>query len=1516
MSGDDGHRRPVPLALVLAAALGTWLALAGAPAQAKLVHQFQSSFTGAATPAGSFTFEGFGGATVDSSSSPSAGDVYVADTLDNVVDKFSSSGSYLCQITGAGSASTSASECDKSAPGVSQGSLGETYGQGAVDSSGDLWYPDALNGVVDEFASSGKYLTQFAVPASGLPLALALDAAGDVFIADFANNVVDKLDRSTSTVSTFATGTASGSFGSVTGVAVDDDPASTAYGDVYVVDQGNDVVDVFSSSGTYLSQQTGTPSGPFSSAVRTAVDPTSGDLYVADNGNGTVDEFTPAGAFMSQIPVPSGSNPGSPVSVAIAASTGDVYVTDSNNSVVDVFGPGVVLPDVTTGQASSVQQTSATLGGHIDPDAAAGGGPVTECKFEYGTGTGYGQTAPCLPSVPYTSPKEVSSNVSGLSPDTVYHFRLEANNANGIPSEGDDETVTTSGPPAVISESSTAAVSSATVEAQINPFGLDTTCTVQYVDEASFKASGYASAATVPCSPEDLGSGIAAQRAHATLGGLQLDTVYHYRFIASNEAGTTPGTDGTFATFGLNAFSLDVLNEQGQLETQAGAHPYQMTTSITFNTTNDVNGNPAVTANPKDIEVELPPGLIGDPTATPKCSLAENLDFECPGASQVGVITVHDETGDNFEAGIYNLVPPAGVAARFGTQITNEINAYIQATVRTGGDYGVSADSLNIANESGVTRVSVTLWGVPADSSHEDKRYCPYPSGGHLGYQPPPCPSDAPPVPFLRNPTSCLGAQTTTMSVDSWQGPGNFARASSEMPGFTSCNKVSFTPQITVQPESSATDSPTGLHVDLHVPQNENPTGLAEADLKDAVVTLPQGVTVNPSSAGGLQACSPAQIELHGPEPAQCPDASKIGSVEIDTPLVDHPLDGGVYVAQQGNHGTVQGENPFGSLLAIYIAVHDPETGVVVKLAGEMTADPQTGQLTTSFLNNPQLPFEDLKLDVFGGPRAPLATPSTCGNYTTTTSLTPWSAPESGPAATPSSSFGITSGPGGSACADPLPFVPSLIAGSTSPQAGAFTPFTTTFSREDGDQNLSTVQLHLPVGVLGKLAAVTPCGEPQASEGACSPESEIGHTVASVGLGPDPYTITGGKVFITGPYKGAPFGLSIAEPAKAGPFDLGSGPCDCVVVRSKIEIDPHTSALTVTSDPLPMMLQGIPVQLKHVNVTIDRPGFTFNPTNCSQLPITGTVTGEQGANAPMNVPFEVANCATLPFKPSFTVSTQRKTSKEDGASLRVKVTQKPGEANIHKVDLALPLALPSRNSTLQQACTEAQFNANPADCPAASVIGTAKAVTPVLQAPLSGPAYLVSHGGAAFPDVEYVLQADERGGDVEIVLDGETQIKKGITYSHFETVPDAPVDSFETILPEGPHSIFTTEYPGRTNLCAQKLLLQLTTIGQNGAVIEQAPRIDVTGCRYALSVSSRSIRNRTLTLHVVVPAAGRLTASGSGLKSASKSAGGRETLVLIVKQERAGRVSTKVKLSFTPKKGTKLAKPLSVTFTR
>jgi hypothetical protein len=457
------------------------------------------------------------------------------------------------------------------------------------------------------------------------------------------------------------------------------------------------------------------------------------------------------------------------------------------------------------------------------------------------------------------------------------------------------------------------------------------------------------------------------------------------------------------------------------------------------------------------------------------------------------------------------------------------------------------------------------------------------------------------------------------------------------------------------------------------------------------------------------------------------------------------------------------------------------------------------------------------------------------------------------------SSFGVTGCAGGG-----MGFAPGFLAESESSAAGAFTPFTVTFSRQDREQDLSAVQVTTPPGFAAMLSTVALCGEPQGAQGTCPEASRVGSVTVSAGAGTAPLSLHG-QAYLTGPYHGAPFGLSIVVPAVAGPFNLGN-----VVERAAISVNPHTAAVTITSGPLIQVKDGIPVRLRTVNVTVDRPGFAFNPTNCSQQAVTATVVAVQGASGSVSTPFAATGCASLPFKPTLTATSQGRTSKLDGASLTVRAASKAGEANIHKVDLTLPTVLPARLTTLQKACTEAQFNTNPAACPEGSFIGSAKAITPVLPVPLEGPAILVSHGGAAFPDVEFVLQGD----NVTIVVDGGTQIKKGVTYSKFETVPDAPISSFETVLPEGPHSVLsangnlcavtatktvlekkrvTERVKGRNKIVTKKvkqtetvpvpLSIPTTIVGQNGAQIVQSTKVSVTGCNVVKKAVAKRARS-------------------------------------------------------------------------
>ncbi len=906
---------------------------------------------------------------------------------------------------------------------------------------------------------------------------------------------------------------------------------------------------------------------------------------------------------------------------------------------------------------------------------------------------------------------------------------------------------------------------------------------------------------------------------------------------ASAASVSDPLQIGGSVPFGVHAYEMAFEEEGGGPDEQAGSHPFQVTTTMMLNQ----SGESETPALGKDLEFKLPPGFIGNPTPFARCSLAQfytktkeygEEGIACPAASQVGIARVLFKSGGVSVAGwyalpLFNLEPSVGEPARFGFSVGG-VPVLLDTALRTGSDYGVTVRVPDISEIPDFLGSEVTFWGVPGSSAHDASRGygCLTPTL-ETKSEPAACAEYAPPnpPPLLSLPTSCTGELSSTVEADSWSTEGDFASSpnTTPMPALDGCNRLPFSSTISVAPDSEDGSSPSGLTVAIHVPQEEalNAEGLAPSSVRNTTVTLPQGVALNPAAADGLLSCSQSQIGLQVDALPSCPEASKVGTVTIATPLLPNKLEGNAYLAAQD-------ENPFGSLVALYIVAYDPVSGSLVKLAGEVKLDPVSGQIVSTFLNTPQLPFENLELHFFGGARAPLGTPVLCGTYTTTESVTPWSG---NPPSESSSSFHVSSGPNGAPCSDPPPFDPSLTAGMTSIQAGGFSPFTMTVSREDGQQNIGAIQLHMPPGLSGLLSGVELCGEAQADAGTCGPNSLIGETIVSVGLGGDPFSVTGGKVYITGPYEGAPFGLSVVVPAKAGPYNLGQ-----VVVRGRIEVNPITAALTVMTNSeaqgyaIPHILDGIPLQIKHVNFVTTRPGFTFNPTNCEPMKVTGSMSSVEGAAGALSVPFQVTNCAVLGFKPGFAVSTSGKTSRAEGASLSVKLTYPAGsfgkDANIAKVKVDLPKQLPSRLTTLQKACSAATFEANPASCPVDSRVGQAKAITPLIPVPLEGPAYFVSHGGAKFPELIVVLQ----GYGVTLDLHGETFISPaGITSSTFATVPDAPVGSFELSLPEGPYSALAAN----GDLCTSKLAMPTAFVAQNGAEIHESTPISVTGCAKA-----------------------------------------------------------------------------------
>ncbi len=882
--------------------------------------------------------------------------------------------------------------------------------------------------------------------------------------------------------------------------------------------------------------------------------------------------------------------------------------------------------------------------------------------------------------------------------------------------------------------------------------------------------------------------------------------------------------------FGIERIEQQAEEQSGAPATQAGSHPYEFTTTLLLDRhalsseqlaegLGDVGplGHEIADGDPKDVEVTLPAGVAVNLLAVQRCSEQQLARQECPVSSQVGDIAMESPVPAVYEAHespVFNIAPSSPrVAGGLGFTVANVgFIVHLVGSAHAGGDYGISGMVSGIPQIASADSITLTLWGDPSAPSHCHQQL----TGG-------PCIAVARAVqPFLTLPTSC-GSEpgeegtrrlSSSVSADSWQEPGVWTPTlfSAPLQAMTGCGKLSFTPSIEVRPETTVAETPTGVSIALKIPQVEALGSLAEANLREAVVTLPANLVVSPSAVSGLAGCSEAQVGLSSPAPAACPEASKVGTVQARTPLLDHPVGGSVYLAQQGNDGPAQGSNPFGSLIALYVVVEG--SGVQIKAAGEVSLNQLTGQLTTRFKDLPELPYGEMTLNLFGGPRASLV-PDACGLYTTSALLTPWSAPESN-SAEAQSGFTVNSGcnTGG--------FAPAFTAGTASNRAGGYSPFVTTFTRQDSEQGLAAIQEHIPTGLLGSVAHVPLCGEPQAQEGTCGPESQIGTISVVVGPGTDPFDVPPGRIYLTGPYNGAPFGLSVVVPARGGPFDLGN-----VIVRAALEINPQTSAVTVATGPLPLMLEGVPALARSVTVEINRSEFIFNPTSCDPKAISATMDGSAGGFSAALVSFQATDCAALAFKPRFSASTSGHTSRASGASLEAKLVYPPAppgtQANIAKVKVELPRQLPARLTTLQKACLARTFEANPASCPPASVVATAIATTPLLPVGLSGPAYFVSYGGAKFPELIVVLQGD----GVTVYLHGETFISKnGITSSTFPAIPDVPVGSFQLRFPQGSDSALAAN----GDLCTSKLTMPTEFLAQNGVRLKQDTKIAVTGC--------------------------------------------------------------------------------------
>jgi hypothetical protein len=801
----------------------------------------------------------------------------------------------------------------------------------------------------------------------------------------------------------------------------------------------------------------------------------------------------------------------------------------------------------------------------------------------------------------------------------------------------------------------------------------------------------------------------------------------------------------------------------------------------------------------------------------------------CPAASMVGEAHV-SIANHGVEAivpvPVFNIAPAPGEPAAFGFAAVG-VPVRLDTSVLSNGDYGVRVSTEEISELQPPVGTSITIWGVPADHNGPglDKSfYNLYRGKGSFGG-----PGSGARVALLTSPQQCSSSLDAMIETDSWVSAGDFVPSESvSLSTLTGCDQLRLSSTFSMVPDTLEAGAPAGYHFDLNVPQNSSPDGLATPNVKNVTLKLPVGTVVNPSAAWGLKACSNAQFygsNHPSQEPAslgECPREAQVGTVRIKTPSLEEALEGQVFLAEPECDPCTPQDAEDGKMVRLFVqAISEGEGGIVVKLEGHGMIDQRTGQITTTFEDNPQLPFNEFKLTLAGGPRAVLANPRACGLATSNLDLTPWSTPST-PDVTPSYAFEINQD-----CFGPQ-FNPSFVAGATNIQAGAYTPFTLSFGRSDQDQYLNGLSLSMPPGLLGNIGSVALCKEPEAAQGTCGSGSLIGHVQVLTGPGADPFLVSGGQVFLTEGYEGAPYGLSIVVPAVAGPYTLsGTTGHGTVVVRARIEVDPIDAHLTVTSDPLPTMLDGIPLQLKAVNVTIDKPNFTFNSTSCAKAAIGGNLSSSEGIAASVSRSFQVTNCSGLSFKPQFKASTAGKTSRHNGASLDVKLTYPKAawgtQANIKQVKVDLPKQLPSRLTTLQKACTAETFNANPAACPTDSRVGVATATTPIIPVSLSGPAYFVSYGGAKFPELVIVLS----GYGVTVQLHGETFISKaGITSSTFRTVPDVPIGSFELKLPEGPYSALAAN--GR--LCTSTLKMPTAFTAQNGLVVKQSTPVTVTGC--------------------------------------------------------------------------------------
>jgi hypothetical protein len=952
-------------------------------------------------------------------------------------------------------------------------------------------------------------------------------------------------------------------------------------------------------------------------------------------------------------------------------------------------------------------------------------------------------------------------------------------------------------------------------------------------------------------------------------------------------AGLSASSAGA-AEFGIvpGSFEFSTHNQDGSSDLRAGAHPFAVTTKFTLKTQHDPrNANPEVLipsgANLRNAGAELPPGLVGNPYAMPQCTFDEfgkiAFNNHCFDDAQVGIakveINFYGGAMEKVKTPIFNLVPPAGSPAAFGFWLVT-VPIVLTPTLRSDGDYGLTVQSINTDESLPATEVEITIWGVPGSSVHDSERGAPY-FGCSTENAPQPCLYHGVPKAFLTSPVDCAdGPLSATLVAESWRGEADsqstFMRDTAGTPSaMTECDRVPFTPTVEAQPSVQSAESPSGLKYELEVPEAGilNPTGLTQSEVKKVVVKLPEGMTINPSAGEGLGYCTPADFKretLTAPPGTGCPNSSKLGTVRIDTPLLTEPAEGSLFIAQTDDPATTTpgAENPFDTLLAMYIVARVPERGIIVRAAGKVIPDPKTGQLVTTFENLPELPFSKFTLNFREGARSPLSTPPACGTYQVKSELTPWSATGPADVATIDTPIKITSGVGAGPCprSGPPPFHPALVAGTLSNSAGSYSPFDLRLTRSDGEQELTHFSIKLPPGLAGKLAGIPSCPD-SAIEAArtktaaaelaapsCPAASAVGRTLVGAGVG-TVLTYVPGTLYLAGPYHGSALSIVAITPAKVGPFDVGT-----VVIRQALKIDPYTAEVFIdsaNSDPVPHIIDGIPVHARDIRVYVDRPQFTLNPTGCEPTSTTSTVLGSgldfasAADDNPVTVtsPFQASDCASLGFQPKLGLKLLGKTRRGGLPKLVATVTYpKSGSyANIARTVVTLPDSELLEQGHIGTSCTRVQFNAgggNGEQCPAKSVYGHATAITPLLDEPVEGPVYLRSNGGERqLPDLVAALHS--KNIDINLVGFIDSVHKKGSESASIRTrflsVPDAPISKFTLEMSGGKKGLLINS----TNLCKGDHRAKSRFTGHNGKVFEADPAVEAQ-CKKAAKVKGKS----------------------------------------------------------------------------